>query len=434
VLFIAVDDLRPELRCYGNGQIVSPNIDRLASQGVMFSSAYSQVAVCGASRASVFTGVRPNRNRFTEASTRADVDAPDAITLPELFKNNGYYTVSNGKVFHAVNDSADSWSEAAWRPSGGHYQLQENIDIEAAYGKGPGYESADVADNAYKDGMLAEKAISDLGRLKDFEEPFFLAVGFFKPHLPFVAPKRYWDMYPEAAVKLPDNYSVPSGAPAAAIHTWGEMRSYHGMPASGPLSDDLARTMIRGYYSCTSYIDVQIGMILDELDALGLRDNTIVVLWYDHGWNLGEHTLWAKHCVFDTSLRVPLIISAPGYSQGERTASLVENVDLYPTLCELAGLDTPGGQLHGESLVPILSDPTVSLKTEVYGRWKDADAIRTDQYLYSQWVDDSGAEYARMMYDHYVDPNETVNISEEAGLQGLIDTFLTPKLDAIRLY
>ena len=438
ILFIAIDDLRPELNCFEKSNIISPNIDSLASEGVLFSRSYCQVPVCGASRASLLTGIRPNRDRFVTYYTRADEDAPSAITLPEHFKNNGYYTVGNGKIFHNNADSAyDSWSEGHWAPSGvfQDYQIQENIDLAATYGAGPAYENADVAYNAYKGGKIADKAVSDLQRLKDLDQPFFLAVGFYKPHLPFNAPKQYWDMYPEGSVNLPDNYYAPSNVPDAALHNWGELRSYYGIPETGPLSDELARTVIHGYYAATSYSDAMIGMILDELETLGLKDNTIVVLWGDHGWNLGEHTLWAKHCNFDTSLRAPLIISAPGYSQNIKCDSLVEFVDIYPTLCELTGLDQPTpAQLHGQSLVPILTDPQVSLKDAAFCRWNNGDSVRTDQYLFTEWTYDTGNIYARMLYDHYVDPNENENIAEESSLQNVIDTVLSPLLEDIRLY
>jgi arylsulfatase A-like enzyme len=437
ILFIAVDDLRPELNCFGKSNIISPNIDSLAAEGVLFSRSYCQVPVCGASRASLLTGIRPNRTRFVTYNTRADEDAPSAITLPEHFKNNGYYTVGNGKIFHNNADSADSWSESHWAPSGHYldYQLQENIDLVSTYGYGAAYENADVAYNAYKGGKIADKAISDIQRLKDLNQPFFLAVGFYKPHLPFNAPTQYWNMYPEASIELPDNYYAPSNVPAAALHEWGELRSYYGIPETGPLSDELARTLIRGYYASTTYTDAMIGMILDELEALGLKDNTIVVLWGDHGWNLGEHTLWAKHCNFDTSLRSPLIISAPGYSQNIQCDSIVEFVDIYPTLCELTGLDQPApAQLHGQSLVPILTDPQVSVKDTAFCRWNNGDSVRTDQYLFTEWTYSSGSLYARMLYDHYVDPNENENIAEDSSLQNVIDTVLSPLLDEIRLY
>lgn len=315
VLFIAVDDLRPELACYGQQQIHSPNIDRLAKSGVLFQRAYCMVPTCGASRASLMTGIRPARKRFVDHLTWAEKDAPGATTLNTHFKRNGYYTVSLGKVFHHPTDNAEGWSEPAWRPKGvPTYRVPENNDLHEQRskelgdrGRGPAYESGDVADDAYADGVLAAKAIADLQRLAAKEEPFFLAVGFFKPHLPFVAPKKYWDLYDHEQIRLPDNYHVPKDAPPESIHTSGELRAYAGIPAKGPVSDETARNLIHGYYACVSYTDAQIGKLLDELDRLELSDNTIVVLWGDHAGTseiirCGASTVAMKvRCVFHSS-------------------------------------------------------------------------------------------------------------------------------------
>ncbi|MHC4742749.1 MAG: sulfatase, partial [Planctomycetota bacterium] len=304
VLFIAVDDLRPQLGCYGHKQMISPNIDRLAAEGVTFLRSYCQVPVCGASRASLLTGTRPTRNRFLGYATWAEKDYPGATVLPKHFKSNGYHTISNGKIFHHRTDCKDGWSEPAWHPRGDgnwrNYVTTESKRIARGNsGGGPAYESADVPDNAYFDGKIADKGISDLRCLKDMDKPFFLALGFLKPHLPFNAPKKYWDMYKREEIDLADNPFRPKGAPDAALHNWGELRSYAGIPKKGPLSEDMARTLVHGYYACVSCTDAQIGRVLDELKRLGLDDNTIVVLWGDHGWNLGEHGLWCKHCNFE---------------------------------------------------------------------------------------------------------------------------------------
>ncbi len=434
VLFIAVDDLRPQLGCYGHKQMISPNIDRLASDGVTFLRSYCQVPVCGASRASLLTGVRPTKDRFLGYNTWAEKDLPGALSVAEHFKNNGYHTISNGKIFHHRADCGDSWSENAWRPKGNwrNYMLDENRKLNSQKPKlaGPAYENADVPDNAYFDGMIADKGISDLRRLKGVDKPFFLSLGFLKPHLPFNAPKKYWDMYKRREIDLADNPFRPKGAPDAALHNWGELRQYHGIPAKGPLSDELARTLVHGYYACVSYTDAQIGRVVDELDRLGLRDNTVVILWGDHGWNLGEHGLWCKHCNFETSLHSPLIVRGPGIQAGMKIDALTEYLDIYPSLCELCGLPLPG-HLQGRSFVPLLKEPNLPWKKAVFSRYFRGDSVKTDQYRYTEWRRKNGDIYARMLYDHKVDWVENVNISELPGNKELVNK-LSDMLQGLR--
>jgi len=429
ILFIAVDDLRPQLGCYGHRQMISPNLDRLASQGVVFRRSYCMVPTCGASRASLMTGIRPARNRFVNYLTWAERDAPGITTLNTHFRNHGYYTISNGKVFHHSTDNAAGWSEPAWRPDRkdillGHYALPEALELAKTNprGRGPAYESAAVTDDVYADGRLAKKTVADLRRLKEMDRPFLLAVGFFKPHLPFVAPKKYWDLYRHEDIHLPSNYSRPQDAPDAAIHSWGELRAYAGVPPQGPLTDEAARTLIHGYYACVSYTDAQIGKLLDELERLDLARNTIVIVWGDHGWNLGEHTLWCKHCCFETAMRAPIIIRAPGIAGGKTTDGLTEFIDIYPSLCELAELPLPA-HLEGKSFVPLLNDPQLSWKPSAIGRYRNGDTIRTARYRYTAYSDARNNLTARMLYDHRSDPNETVNLSERPA-----DTRVTEEL------
>lgn len=439
VLFIAVDDLRPELRCYGKHHIHSPNIDRLARTGTLFERAYCMVPTCGASRASLMSGIRPAPKRFVNYLAWAEKDAPGKATLNTHFKANGYYTVSLGKIFHHRTDSAVGWSEPAWRPRGvGWYQLPENQrlhterqkDQSGGRRRGPAYESADVDDEAYSDGVIARRAVRDLKRLSERDEPFFLAVGFLKPHLPFIAPKRYWDLYDENDIDLPENYHPPEDAPREALHTSGELRAYAGIPAKGPVDDETARKLIHGYYACVSYTDAQIGKLLDALDELELTENTVVVLWGDHGWNLGEHTLWCKHCCFETSMHVPLIVRAPGFAGGQRAPGLTEFIDIYPTLCELAGLELPQ-HLEGQSFVPLLRTPDQQWKTAAVGRFRQGDTIRTDHYRFTEYTVAHRKFLARMLYDHRSDPGENRNVAEQPEVQTTVGQ-LTRELHAIR--
>jgi len=427
VLFIAVDDLRPQLNCYGEKQMVTPNLDRLAAEGIAFRRSYCMVPTCGASRASLMTGIRPTRSRFRTYMTWAQEDAPGITTLNTHFKQHGYYTISNGKVFHHAKDNVEGWSEPPWRPKQpdlfkgqwAHPEAPEAAKTSPR-GRGPAWESLDVADDTYGDGRLAEKTIRDLRRLKRLDKPFFLAAGFYKPHLPFIAPKKYWNLYDHADIRLPDNYSRPKDAPDSALHTSGELRAYAGIPQKGPVSDDTARMLIHGYYACVSYTDAQIGRLLDELDRLDLAKNTIVIVWGDHGWNLAEHTLWCKHSCFETSMRAPIIVRVPGVAGGQMTDGLTEFIDIYPSLCELAGLPLPS-HLEGRSFAPLLEAPDMPWKSTAIGRYVVGDTIRTDRYRYSNYATRQGAPLGRMLYDHRADPDETVNISEQAASRTVVE-------------
>ncbi|MBD3314541.1 MAG: sulfatase-like hydrolase/transferase [Chitinivibrionales bacterium] len=417
VLFIAVDDLRPQLNCYGHTQMISPNIDRLAARGVQFNRAFCQVPVCGASRASLLTGIRPHRghySRFSAFHTRADEEVPGAVTLPEIFREHGYYTLGNGKVFHHQHDGRGSWSEPDWRPNGEHVQHYLSPESKSQRNPennyGPSYECYEAADNAYSDGKVADKTISDLRRLAKMERPFFLACGFYKPHLPFVAPKKYWDLYKREDIDLADNPFAPKDAPERSLHDFPELRGYAGIPKEGPLPDELARTLIHGYYACVSYADAQVGRVLDELKRLKLHDNTIVVLWGDHGWNLGEHGLWCKQCNYQTSLRAPLIVSAPGYTEGVSTDALTEFVDIFPTLCDLSSIPVPD-HIEGTGFVPLLQKPDRPWKKAVFSQYHAGLTIRTDRYAYTEYQWRNGNVRARMLYDHRKDPRENVNIA-----------------------
>ena len=429
VLLLMVDDLRPEIGALGAAHVRSPRIDELAAGGVTFRQAYVQAPVCGASRASMLTGLRPTHRRFVSFDTRVDRDAPDAATLAGLLRGAGYTTIANGKVLHWDDDDLDGWSEPPWRTTPGDadqkaYLRPENLQLVAENGRGPAHEAADVDDFAYPNGKVAEKSIADLRRLAEQGEPFLLAVGFWKPHLPFNSPQRYWDLYDRARVPLARHPDHPDGAPDAALHASPELRAqYLGIPPTGPLPEDLARTLVHGYLAALSYTDALVGRVLDALDELGLADDTIVVLVGDHGFLLGDHGMWTKHANFDLALRTPLVIRAPGAARGAASDAIVEGLDLVPTLLELTGVAAPA-DLDGLSLTPLLDDPRGAGKGFAVSLWTSAisldpgpwfgESIRTGRWLYTEWRDRDGSLRARMLYDHETDPDETVNVAESA--------------------
>ncbi|MCF8362668.1 MAG: sulfatase [Prolixibacteraceae bacterium] len=406
VLFIAIDDLRPELACYGATQLKTPNIDQLASEAMIFNRAYCNVPVCGASRASLMTGILPTKDRFVSHLSRADEDVPGAKTLPQIFKEAGYTTISNGKVFHtkADNDSV-SWSETAWGSGMSHStNLDEaSTEILSERGRGRMFEMPDVGDYEYPDGKVALKTIEDLKRLKDADQPFFLACGFIRPHMPFYAPKKYWDMYERDEIELAPNRFEIENKPSK-LKTSGEFRSYHfGGYEEG--TEAFHRMMRHGYFACTSYADKLAGDVLNELEELGLAENTIVVLWGDHGWHLGEHEFWGKHNTLHNALRIPFIVKIPGETNGDKTEAIIQSVDIFPTLCKLAGLPIPK-TLQGKSFVSIMDDPAQSFNDVIYTRFKSMDAVVEKVFAYTLF--DNGEE---MLFDHRIDPQENKNLA-----------------------
>ena len=452
VLFIAVDDLRPQLGCYGKSFMKTPHIDALAQRGVLFERAYCMVPTCGASRASLMTGLRPHPRRFVSYTARADEEAPGVTPLHQHFQNNGYTTISLGKVLHFPEDSIGGWSEKPWRSKSRAYQDQraERQAIarhRAQYPKrkkirGMPYESADVSDKNYVDHQTASKAITYLDRFQEQGTPFFLAVGFLKPHLPFCAPQRYWDLYDFDAIDLPSNAGPPVDAPDGAVHSSGELRAYATIPPKGPVSRQQARKLIHGYYACVSLIDAQVGRLMKALDERGLSQNTIVVLWGDHGWQLGEHGMWNKHSCFETSMHAPLIVVAPNLAPlstnasvsqaGVRVPSLTEFIDIYPSLCELSGIRAPA-HLDGKSFVPQMKNPASPGKVSAVGRFGAGDTIRTQDYRYSEYRDQRGIGKVSgaMLYDHRNDGKETTNVVNRSDQASKVNA-MTNALNAIK--
>lgn len=419
VLFIAIDDLRPELGCYGKEYIHSPNIDRLAREGFVFDRAYCQQAVCSPSRTSLMTGLRPDATRVYDLQTHFRENVPDVVTLPQHFMQQGYHTEFWGKIYHAAILDSLSWSveggnqdrriEPQWPQENWRAYVLERSNAIADRNNGGGlpYERAVVPDTAYPDGIIAARAIKTLQELSRQDQPFFLGVGFYKPHLPFNAPQKYWDLYDSTDITLSEFPAPPEGTPDLATTGWGELRNYASVPQTGDIDPTLARRLIHGYRACVSYTDAQVGKLLDELDRLDLRRNTIIVLWGDHGWKLGDYGDWTKHTNFEIDTRAPLMVSVPDMSKaGERTDALVEFVDIYPSLCELAGLPLPD-HLQGTSFVPLLESPAQAWKDVALSQFPRQQekimgySMRTADYRYTRWQQrDTRQVVAQELYAH----------------------------------
>ena len=429
VLFIAIDDLRGTVGCLGDRIAITPNMDKLASQGTVFLNAYCQQAVCNPSRASVITGLRPDTLKVWDLKTHFRKHHPDIVTLPQYFKQHGYYTQSFGKVLHgqgAPSTDPPSWlAEPVWDhcTKREQYVLPENRPDEKS-GKQAAAECADVPDEAYIDGKVAGEAVKKIEELAENGKAFFLAVGFRKPHLPCSAPKKYWDMYKRRTFENDDWPAMnrPKDGPDIALHNWKELRGYTDIPNIGAVPPEKAAEVRHGYYAAATYTDTQIGKLVDALYKFGLRENTIVCLWSDHGFHLGEHTIWCKTSNYEFDARVPLIISSPQKKKGQVCRKLVELVDMYPTLVELAGLSAPGG-LEGTSMVPLLDDPQRSWKKAAFTQFprpayykKSFDVMgysaRTEEFHYIEWIDVKKKQpIAIELYDHRLDPYELTNLA-----------------------
>jgi arylsulfatase A-like enzyme len=460
VLFIAVDDLRTNLGCYGDPVAKTPNIDRLAKMGTVFTHAYVQQAVCSASRASVLTGCRPDTTTVDYPYNKFFIDEflPAHPSVPLYFSRNGYAAKTGGKIHHAfpydlrdIGFGHDYWYRywyyaddgktripapdfhplAADKPSWNNikdhgidsdYVFFDNVVKECDNDKSTrpaAYECADVQDIDYRDGRIAEAAIAALGDVDGRAQPFFLAAGFNKPHLPFNAPKKYWDLYDPAAFKLPQGtrFLIDSNLVGLANASY-ELPAFAGGQID--LHDDTRlRQLTHGYYACVSFTDANVGKLIDALQASGQMDNTIVVFWSDHGFHLGENQSFGKHTVFEVATHSPLIIVAPGMKAGRRCDALVEYVDIFPTLCDLAGISEPG-YLEGTSLKPLLENPQTPWKTAAFSQWPrnkstEGYSIRTDRYRYTEWRESGktgeGAIKVRELYDHQADPGESTNIA-----------------------
>ncbi|MBK1825470.1 sulfatase [Haloferula rosea] len=448
VLIFFIDDLRPELNCYGADSIKSPAIDKLAKEGVLFERAYCQQALCAPSRISMMTGQYPDNTGISGLFTPLTKVQPKALTLPGYFRKRGYVTCSYGKVYHHGRDDSESWSDLVTKSAVKYANPKtlEAIKQRVAEGKkkglgvdemrtlekGPAVEMAEVEDEAYPDGQVANQAIESLRKNRD--RPFLMCVGFAKPHLPFAAPKRYWDLYERDLFDVPDR-GLPVGAPSLAFTPWGELRAYLGMPEQGPLTDDQTKELKHGYAACVSYADAQVGKVMAELERLGLREKTIVILWGDHGYKLGEFGAWCKHTNFELDTRVPFIVSAPGRLRGGRSKSFVEMVDIFPTLAELTGGEVPARR-DGLSLEPLLRDPGHELRSYALSQYARGStmgySLRDGRWRYTEWIQSGTKKVVfRELYDHHESPVPAVNLADDPERAELV-TRLSEQLDAAR--
>jgi arylsulfatase A-like enzyme len=420
ILFIAIDDMKPLLGCYGDTYAITPNIDNIASKGTTFLNNQCQWPVCGPTRASIMTGLRPELSGVMNLKTLMRDINPDIVTLPQYFKNNGYETVARGKIYDPrcvkggrKTDDPKSWTIPYFCPNG--------IKIK---GK-PVTLAPDVSENELQDGKICNEGIKLIKSLSKKKKPFFIAVGFKKPHLPFIAPKKYWDMYDEKDIKLAPFQEMPKNAdPSHNYHNSGELRGYDGVPKKGTIPPKLQKKLIHGYYACATYIDTLIGKLLSELKTAGVEDNTIICLWGDHGWHLGDHGIWGKHTTLEQAARAPLIIATPFLKGNTKTESPTEFIDIYPTLCELSGLPIPE-HLNGKSLVPIMKKPEVMVKSGAITNFRRKGfgyAFRTKRYRYIEWFNmKTGKIIAKELYDYQKDPLETIDLSKNPEYKKVIE-------------
>lgn len=463
VLFVSVDDLRPELGCYGNEEIQTPHFDQFASRAITFTRAYCQAAVCAPSRASVMTGLRPDSTRVWDLRGKFRVNLPGVVTLPQHFHAHGYHTVSMGKIFHNHMPDRVSFDEPDLRPA--QYMTPELIDREPesfyhdaelnrelaevrqrrlqknpkAYADGWAYgkaaESFDAPDSQFYDRAQTDLAIETMARLKEKQQPFFLALGYYRPHLPFVAPTKYWDLYDQESLSMANNPFLPKNSPVMAMNSAYELKGCYDLehakhPSVASLTEKEARLLKHGYYASVSFVDACFGELMRGLKELGLDQNTIVVVWGDHGWKLGEHGSWCKQTNYEIDTRVPLLVYVPGQAvTGKQSAALVELVDLYPSLCDATGIPVPD-DMEGTSFTPLLTNPEQEWKDAAFSQFHRSPRVTPDkgdymglsmttqQYHYVEWRqwDDLqkavGDLVATELFDLNKDPDENLNIAD----------------------
>lgn len=439
ILFIAVDDLRPELGVYGNDVVKTPNIDELANAGSYFTQHYVQVPTCGASRYSLMTGMRPrkrvhigNNVFYKETANQSEKEQPESFV--HHFKRNGYTTVGIGKLSHSVDglvydyneqpsdvkEMPHSWDRFVFNPGkwktgwNAFFAYSNGENRQSLNGQVKPYESAEVSDDGYPDGLILKSAMEELKKLKNQQKPFFIGVGFFKPHLPFNAPKKYWDLYDRSDIPIaPDPY-IPDGVNPLSVGRMGEFNNYQLSDEKPSLdqaiSNDYARKLVHGYYASISYVDNLIGKLIHELKSLDLDQNTMIVLWGDHGWHLGNDLKWGKHSLFERALKSALIIKLPGNNKPQKKINtVVESVDLYPTLLEYCGIKLPY-DLDGESLLSLIKSESVEQESRAFSYFKNGVSMRTERYRLTKFFRKSQPTVE--LYDHLVDPDENLNIAD----------------------
>lgn len=449
ILLIYVDDLRPEMSCYGNNKIIAPNIDKLAKRAMVFNKAYCQVPICMPSRVSTLSGMYTRSVGHAKLRQLLPKENP---SLPGYMMAHGYDTVSIGKVYHFNNDDPTSWtkrytdtfSEEKLVCDGycSGYQLpvnQNGLTFSQKWKNSSSItESVDAPDSAYPDGRTAEHAVAELKKYAASGKPMFLAAGFYRPHLPWAAPKKYWDLYKREDIQLAKNQFSPKNG--ISRNTWGDVPQYNNpaivaaIPALNRydtgklpvLPEDMQREMIHGYQACISFVDAQIGKVLDELEKSGLKDNTMVIFISDHGWSLGEHNSWSKCSNFEEALRVPFIIAAPGIDSG-KTEALTELVDVYPTICQFTDLPVPN-HVEGTGLMPVLKSPTRPWKKAAFNIWTGSRSMRTDRYRLTRY--DKAAPKGNLyqlpgkivyeLYDYQTDPAGNINIAQDPAKLDLV--------------
>jgi iduronate 2-sulfatase len=472
ILFISIDDLRPTLGAYDDPVAITPNIDRLANEGMTFRQTFCQSAVCAPSRASLMTGLRPDSTRVWHLGDKFREINPVTVTMPQYFSKFGYHTVNIGKIFHNYMPDSISWDEPDLRPArylhpdwlgrdGETFYISEEVQKSQeikrdsllklrpvryadGWNTGPAWEAADVHDTLYYDGAQTELVKKTLSRLSQMDKPFYMGLGYFRPHLPFAVPKKYWDLYDPKAIPLAPNPNIPEGSPIWTMNSMYELRHYDGFGHIGHptskyrMSTDTARILKHGYYASVSYIDALMGDLVRHMKQLGIYENTIIVVWGDHGWKLGDHNSWGKMTNYNIDLQVPVIVRYPDQlKRGVETFAITELVDLFPSLCELAGIEVPD-YMQGTSFVPLLEDPTLPWKDAAFSQFHrrpkvSADgkpymgySINTNEYHYIEWytwdhnLGIRGEFKESELYDRKNDPHETQNLANAEGVAQVV--------------
>lgn len=429
VLFVIVDDLRPLIGCYGDKTAITPNLDALAADGMLFERAYAQYPICGPSRASFLSGMRPDTTKLMGNNEPFHKALPDALTINRYFKQNGYAVFGAGKVYHNSEGPDSDWSKPYCKTEWLDHVRPDNKAVADVFftknnrGLPPSIEAEDVGDDAYCDGVAAAFSETAIAEAAKTGAPFMMITGFRKPHLPWCAPKKYWDLYEREKMPIADNRYFPKGAPEVAVKHYGELFSYADIPDKTPLTDELVRQCMHGYYACVSYTDAQLGRLIAALKAGGVYENTVIVLCADNGYQHGNNGVWTKGVNWESTDRVPLLLRVPGVGKsGQRSRALVELLDIYPTLCEAAGIPVPK-HCEGKSLLPLLENPNCEWSEIAYSQLRDGKvigrSIRTERYRFTLWENPDGVVGIEL-YDQEKDPQGNINLAASPENEKLV--------------